>query len=134
MEPQTHNEPVGNTTAPSAGEATSSAPTPAQDLSEHRTFAILGYILPFLFFIPLLDEKTKNVPYVRFHANQQLILLIIWAGVYLLSGSFYGFGLFYTLVQILNIALIVLMIIGAINAYKNEMKELPFVGQFKILK
>jgi uncharacterized membrane protein len=30
--------------------------------------------------------------------------------------------------------LLALVVIGVIHAYKGEMKELPFIGQFKILK
>ena len=58
---------------------------PSEDNSEYRTFAVLGYVLPFLFFLPLLNDKTKAVPYVRFHANQQLILLIVVIALNFLS-------------------------------------------------
>lgn len=138
MEPQMNSEPVGNSAGatPVAEEKVSGASESSKDNAEYQTFAILGYILPFLFFLPLRDEKTKNVPYVRFHANQQLILLVLIVAVYVLSGFLSGvlMMLGYYLVQLLNLAILALVIIGAMNAYKGEMKELPFIGQFKILK
>jgi len=43
-------------------------------------------------------------------------------------------GLGLLIIQVINLAILVLAIIGIINAYKGEMKELPFVGNFRILK
>ncbi len=119
------------------------APNQASAQSEEQTtvktkfpFAVIGYLLPFLFFLPLLDEKTKHDPAVRFHANQQLIILIVIGAVYLLHSMILAvllsFG--YFVIQLLNVAVIVLMAIGAYNAYQGKTEELPFVGQFRILK
>lgn len=109
---------------------------PDNDMSRYRTFAILGYILPFLFFLPLLEDKTKNVPYVRFHANQQLILLILAFGVYVVHNILYITVLFsyLMLAQLLNLGLLMLAIFGIYHAYNGKMKEFPLVGQFRILK
>lgn len=106
---------------------------PTDGVSEYRTFAILGYILPFLFFLPLLDDKTKNVRYVRFHANQQLVFLIVVIAVGILE-DFLPLHLGYYFSHLAGIVLIAYAIIGALNGYKNEMKELPFIGQFRLLK
>jgi uncharacterized membrane protein len=141
MEPQTNkNEQVEATEVPASAapvteEKKEETKGPSQDMSKYRNFAILGYILPFLFFLPLIDDKTKNVPYVRFHANQQLILLITAFAIYVLSGFLIGplMMLGYYAMQILNFALLALVVIGVINVYKGESKELPFIGQFKIL-
>jgi uncharacterized membrane protein len=40
----------------------------------------------------------------------------------------------YIIIQILYLGITVLAIIGIINAAKGEEKELPLIGQFKILK
>lgn len=108
----------------------------AQDNSQYQTYAILGYILPFLFFLPLLDDKTKNVPYVRFHANQQLILLVLILAVYVLHSFLFSvlMMLGYYLAQLLNLVILALIVVGAFNAYNGKMKELPVVGKFRILK
>jgi len=147
MEPQTNNEPVDSSETEEQDEPVNSEETgkkehemgggaPSTDVSENKAFAILGYILPFLFFLPLLNEKTKNVPFARFHANQQLILLIVIFVVYFLQSTLYmmfmSLGIF--LIQVLNMVILVMAVIGIWNAYKGEMKELPFIGHFKILK
>lgn len=114
----------------------------AEDFSEYKNQALLGYILPFLFFLPLMDEKTKNVPYVRFHAGQQLNLLVLAVTIYfianILMGFFYMSYLFtQTIYQIMNLVYlgyVVLVIFGAVQAYKGEMKKLPLVGKFTLLK
>ena len=46
------------------------------DVDNNKALAIVGYIIPILFFIPLLNESSKNSPFAKFHANQQLVLLI----------------------------------------------------------
>lgn len=115
-----------------------SAPASASvvdDVSDHKLFAILGYILPFLFFIPMVNDTSKNNAFARFHANQQLILLVIGIGFYVLSNVFYMvLGLLaFMILPIVNIALLVLVIMGIIHAAQGEMKELPVVGGFKLL-
>ncbi len=115
---------------------TKEAVTNPVETSTKLSFSVIGYILPFLFFLPLLDDKTKRDPAVRFHANQQLILLIVIGSVYLLHTTILvvlsTFG--YFVIQLLSVSVIILIAIGAYNAQKGKMSELPFVGQFRILK
>lgn len=105
------------------------------DVANHKTLAIVGYILPILFFLPLLSEEGKKSEFARFHANQHLILLIALVGLYFVH-SFLFMMFFmggYFIMNIINLAFFVLMVIGIINAAKGEMKELPLVGGFKLL-
>jgi uncharacterized membrane protein len=96
----------------------------------------LGYILPFLFFLPLLSESSKSNAFARFHANQQLILLIAVVGLYAIHNVLYiilmAGGFF--IIQILNLAILVLAILGIVNAAQGQMKELPVIGKFRLLK
>jgi uncharacterized membrane protein len=104
-------------------------------VSEHKLWAIVGYILPFLFFIPMIDEKSKNNAFARFHANQQLTLLAIGLGMYVVSQILLGtfmMGLFF-IMPLINIAVLVLVVLGVIHAAQGEMKELPLVGGIKLL-
>jgi len=107
----------------------------ADDAGDHKGLAILGYILPILFFLPLLSEEGKKSEFARFHANQHLILLIAIFGLYILHNilftMFFMGGFF--IMQLINIAFLAFVIIGIINAAKGEMKELPLIGSFKIL-
>lgn len=129
MEPQ-HNE--QETVVPVID-----ATKPASDNGEHKLFAVLGYILPFLFFLPLLNEKSKHNTFARFHANQQLILLILGVGVHFFATPFlfmsFGYG-GYMFSSLLNLGLFVFVVLGVINAAQEETKELPLIGGFKILK
>lgn len=45
------------------------------DAEKNKVMAIVGYILPILFFIPLVSD-AKNSPFAKFHANQQLNFLL----------------------------------------------------------
>ena len=99
-------------------------------------FSVLGYIIPILFFIPLLDEKTKSVPAVKFHANQQLIILILFIVLQFLHMSILMMlgSLGYLLMNVANLAIFALAIYGALSAHRGQMKELPLIGHFRILK
>ncbi len=99
--------------------------------SNQKLWAIIGYIIPILFFVPLLGDDKKN-PFARFHANQQLNLLLFWAVVsgvlpmipvigWVLMPFGYIFGL-------------VLMILGIINAQQGAQKRLPLIGKIELLK
>lgn len=102
--------------------------------------AVLAYF-GILVLIPILAAKESK--FARFHANQGLILLItgvaysIFVQVVIKIVSFIS----YALAGIVGIALglawlllLVLAIIGIINAVKGEFKQLPLIGQFQILK
>jgi len=95
------------------------------DINKHKPFAIVGYILPFLFFIPMLSDEGKKSQFAMFHANQQLLLLITWVA-----------GLFFTIVFVgflIHIFALVLTIIGIVNAANGSMKPLPIIGGIKLL-
>ena len=102
--------------------------------------AVLAYF-GILVLIPILAAKESK--FARFHANQGLILLItgvaysIFVHVVIKIVAFIS----YALAGIVGIALglawlllLVLAIIGIINAVKGEFKQLPLIGQFQILK
>lgn len=147
MEPEKNNQstPVSPESTADANEPSSSQSSdvqtePAKDSSEgvmdNKVLAIVGYILPFLFFLPLLNDKSKEDSFARFHANQQLILLIF---IVLLSFirqplMMIFMSLSYFIMDIINIVILVMAILGAYNAYRGEMKELPIIGKFRLLK
>ena len=105
------------------------------DAEKNKVMAIVGYIIPILFFIPLVSDG-KNSPFARFHANQQLILLIasVAGNIILTILAAITFGLGGILLPIFYILILVLVIMGAINASKGEMKKLPMIGGFNIIK
>jgi len=102
------------------------------DVEKNKAMAIVGYIIPILFFIPLVSEEGKKSPFAKFHANQQLNLLLGWVIVNVLGGIIPFLGWF-ILWPLGSIFLIVVMIMGIINGSKGEMKELPLIGGFKLI-
>jgi len=94
-----------------------------------KTLAIVAYII---FFIPLLVSQKRSA-FLNYHINQGLSLFIV-AVVGLVVLSFLGWRLYF-LLSIWKLLSIVWMVIGIINASKNEMKPLPVIGNwFKLIK
>ena len=86
-----------------------------------KLYAVLAY-LGIFFIIPLV--MCKDSEFVRFHTNQGIILFI--ASVICAAVPIIGW--------IASIGVVVLMVVGLINVSNNEMKELPLIGKFRILK
>lgn len=103
----------------------------ASDAEKNKAMAIVGYIIPILFFIPLISD-AKNSPFAKFHANQQLNLLLAAVVVNIVGGVIPIIGWFIIL-PLGSIFLIVVAIMGIIHASKGEMKELPVIGGFKLI-
>jgi uncharacterized membrane protein len=102
------------------------------DVEKNKAMAIVGYIIPILFFIPLISDG-KNSPFAKFHANQQLVLLIAAVVINVVGGIIPILGWFIIL-PLGCIFLLVVAIMGIINASKGEMKKLPLMGGIEIIK
>ena len=103
----------------------------ANDVSQDKVFGVLAY-LGFLWLIPFFMRRDKQ--FVRFHLNQALILLICQAIIYVLT--FVSKAISFNIggyISILNFALGILSIVGIVHAIKGEEKELPLIGQFRII-
>ena len=129
-----------------------SAPFDPKDIEENKGISVLSYIGP-LVFVPMFARKDSR--YARFHASQGLTLFIIsaaysvtqmiltfilglifpWKWTYGLYG---GRGFIYNaLTAILGlvwIPIVIMAIIGIVNAASGKAKELPVIGKFKFLK
>ncbi len=124
-------EPVSATVPAEEAKAEAAPVADASDVDQNKPFAIIGYIIPILFFIPMLAEKKS--PFGMFHAKQQLNLLLAGIAVNIVGGIIPILGWFIIL-PIGSIIIIVLAIMGIINAAKGEMKKLPIIGGFQIIK
>ena len=109
----------------SQGKTPSGSPTSGgkNDAEENKLFGVLGY-LGILFLIPLLAKKES--PFAQFHAKQGMVLFIV---------GFVGFvGSFIIWIPLVGwavaIFLLVLMIMGIVNALGGKTKELPLIGGF----
>lgn len=123
MEEQTTQQP----TQPAAPQGNQS------DAEKNKAMAIIGYIIPILFFIPLVTD-AKSSPFAKYHANQQLNFLLFAVVGYIISSILMVILIGFLLYFLVMIASIVFMIMGIINAAKGEMKPLPLIGGINIIK
>lgn len=109
-----------NTTTPTS--ATPPAyPTPNQ--SQHNLLMSILCYLGVLVLIPLF--VAKNDPQVKFHIKQGLVLLIGWV----ISWAIWTVPVLGWMIGwLLNVGLLILAIIGIVNAINNQQKPLPLVG------
>ena len=104
-----------------------------------RVLAVLAY-LGLLVFVPILSGSKSE--FVRFHANQGLVLFIcsvLWNALDWILSRFVWFmdvGIISLgdLLGIVNLALVVLAIIGIVNACKRKKEELPFIGNIVLFQ
>ena len=129
---------------PNCGQAKDAAVQPDvmaadQDVKENKVFAILAYF-GVLVLVPIFAAKESV--YARFHANQGLILFIatlamnVLGSIISVAGVLFGLlsGLLGVVVGAADIFLLVVAIMGIVNAAQGEMQELPLIGHFKLLK
>ena len=100
-------------------------------MDQEKIVAILGYIIPILFLVPLLSEKKS--PFAVFHANQHLMLLIAAVVLNVVASVIPILGWF-IIGPVGMLVLIVLAIMNLLSAAKGEMKPLPIIGGFVLIK
>ena len=108
------------------------------DIAVNKTWGGLAYIL---FFLPFIGCPQSR--YGRYHANQGLILLILWVILAIvgniISWIFIGISwrfmfipsIIWVIIWIINV---VFFIIGLMNGLTGKAKELPLIGKFRIIK
>ncbi len=89
-----------------------------------KLMAILAYIGPLVIISYLV---AKDDPFVKFHIKQGLVLFVIEVALWVFSSMLF---VIWPLVQIIHLAILILAIIGIVNAAKEQEKELPLVGKF----
>jgi uncharacterized membrane protein len=104
------------------------------DVEKNKVMAIVGYLIPILFFIPLLSDESKKSPFAKFHANQQLNLLLFGVIGYTASAVLMIILIGFLLYFVVAVAGLVFLVMGIINAANGTMKELPIIGKFNIIK
>ena len=101
-------------------------------MTKEKVLSILSYVGP-LFLIALLVEKDNAD--VKFHVNQGAVLFVVDL-ICLVAGWVLGLIPFvgWIVSTVLGLAILVLMVIGIIHAWKEENKELPIIGGVSIIK
>ena len=117
-----------------------------QEIEEGKVMSILAY-LGILVLVPILAGKESK--YIRFHANQGLLLCLAWIAWVIIDGILNAvlrailwrglsmWDLYYTTSWILDLVYLVigvLSIIGIINVINGRAKDLPVIGKYRCLK
>ena len=109
------------------------------DIEQNKVMAVLAYFGP-LVLVPILAAKDSK--FAKFHANQGLVLficsIVYWIALMFISFVLYSIsdylGIFVHILRLLNIAFLVLAILGIVNAINGQAKELPVIGKIQLLK
>ena len=102
----------------------------AQGAVDHNVnMGVLCYLGP-LVLVPYLTEREN--PFIKFHIKQGLVLLGFGI-VSLILAAIFPFLLFinlllWPLLFLFNLCILILAIIGIVNAVKGEQKALPVIG------
>src|SRR3989338_2233907 len=119
QEPQVTETPTQDSTP--APEATSES---TFDFSQKSLIAAASYLGP-LIVIPFLTNKED--PFTKFHIKQGLVLFIAYLILWVFSGFMF---VMWQIMQLINLGLFILSLIGIVNTLQRKEKELPLVGQF----
>lgn len=103
----------------------------ADEKADNTLMGVLSY-LSILVLIPLILRKESD--FVRFHANQGLILFIGEVILGILTSVFSWVPVLPIVLGLLNIVFFVFSIIGIINVVNEKKEELPLIGKIRIIK
>jgi len=111
---------------------------PQNDIEANKGMAIVAYLI---FFIPLIAGTYKTSPFVKFHTNQAIIMvicnfcLVFAVGILAFILMLTPLGFLGALLMILYFAPAVFVIMGIVNAAGGKFAKLPIIGNlFTILK
>lgn len=89
-------------------------------------FGVLSYLGP-LVIISFLMAKDNS--FVKFHIKQGAVLFVIEIIIWIISSMFWLYQ-FWMILNLVNLFVLVLSIVGIINVVQHKEKELPLIGQF----
>jgi len=103
---------------------------PARDDSDSKLFAFLAILLLIAGFIIVLLAK-KNDKYAMFYAKQSLVLFIACIVVSIVSLVLVWIIIIgWIIIALLNLALLILWIMGLVYSLSGKETELPIIGSF----
>ena len=98
------------------------------DVETGKGCAILAYILIGIVWY-FVDEKMRKNSFAKFHVKQGLVLLIT-SLIISVAGSIIPIIGWFVLFPIGQLFILVLLIMGIVNAINGNEKALPIIGQF----
>ncbi len=117
---QQQNTPPGGTTPQS--EPTINVGDGA--VQKNTLMAVLSYVGPLII---LSFLTSKDDPFVKFHIKQGLVLFVVEIATWFIGSMVWAF---WPLINLINLAVFILAILGILNAVKGREKALPIVGKF----
>ena len=109
---------------------TPAAPIGKETVESKTLMAVLAYI-GILVLIPYFSGDAKKDEFIKFHTQQGMVLFVIEVALFILSVlismAIPIFDIFGTLI---GFGLLILSVLGIVNAAKGEKKELPLVGAY----
>jgi len=114
----------------------------AADVEQNKVFAVLSYLPPLLFLVPLLAARQSK--FAMYHCNQGLVLTLAAIaagivnailGIILVFIPVLGLLLMTLLHLGIFVGIVVLVVMGIINAANGVCKPLPLIGnRFTLVK
>ncbi|MFA6486168.1 MAG: hypothetical protein WCT40_02275 [Candidatus Magasanikbacteria bacterium] len=93
---------------------------------KNTAMAVIAYIL---FFVPLLTGDAKKDAFVKYHVKQGLVLFLL-AVLINVVGWVIPFYFWFSISWIFSMGMLVLLILGIINAVNGKQEPLPVIGKF----
>ncbi len=96
-----------------------------QSGSDDRLWAALGYPIPIVALVLLLMEDKREVPFLKYHAVQSIILNVaIWVLIAIVVPLTLGFG------AVCAPVLWLVTLWPAYDSYQGNLTELPLISDF----
>ena len=94
------------------------------DVEENRMIAAIGY-LGILCLVPLFLKKSS--PFAQHHGKQGLVLVVAWLALFVANViPFLGQIAWF----VGSLLLLMLVILGIVNALNGKFWEMPFLGEY----
>ena len=112
----------------------------AEDAETNKIFGILAY-LGILCLVPII--AAKDSPFAKYHGNQGLVLFILWIVlavainiIDVILGSILpaGMGFVASILSLPYLGILILIILGVLNAARGKCVPLPLIGGIKLIK
>lgn len=97
------------------------------DKQRYAVYGVVGYILPILFFLPIIIDRDSS--YCKFHANQQLTFLLSLIVIGICISILSIIPILGALIDtLLGLACTLAMITLVVGAVKGKAYRIPVVG------
>ena len=103
------------------------SPVPKKMSPENRRL-LMGILAYVLFLIPLLTGDAKKDDFVKNHTKQGFALFIVSLALSILGRILLPFVYVYPIFSLIQLATLVLFVIGIVNVASNKKEPLPIIG------